>query len=120
MSGRRRAQRYGRLAETACVWHLRLLGYRILARGFRTPVGELDIVARRSGVLVVVEVKARGDLSTAAESLGPRQRGRIARAASAFQQARPSCAGLDVRFDVMLVRPWRLPVHLPDAWRHES
>ena len=117
--GRRRAWRFGRLAEGLCAWRLRLAGYRIVARGFRTAVGELDIVARRGGVLVFVEVKARGDLATAAEALGPRQRRRIARAAAAFLKARPGLAGLDVRFDVMLVRPWRLPAHLADAWRAE-
>jgi putative endonuclease len=43
-------------------------------------VGEIDIVARRGRVLAVIEVKARADLGTAAEAIGPRQRGRILRA----------------------------------------
>ena len=81
------------------------------------PVGEIDIVARRGGTLVMVEVKARPDLATAAESLSRRQQDRIARAAAAFLKVRPGCGGLDVRFDVMLVRPWRPAVHLTDAWR---
>ena len=114
---RRRARRFGRLAESLCAWHLRLRGYRIVARGFRSPVGEIDIVARRGGVLAVVEVKGRGDLATAADSLGHRQRRRIARAAEAFVKAWPGYAGLDLRFDVMLVRPWGLPRHLTGAWR---
>ena len=114
---KRRAWRFGRLAERLCAWHLRLRGYRIVATGFRTPVGEIDIVARRGRVLAMVEVKARGDLATAAEALGARQRARVARAAQAFLKARPDCAGLDVRLDAMLVAPWRLPVHLTGAWR---
>jgi hypothetical protein len=56
---RRRADRAGRLAETLCALSLRLRGYRILDRRFRTPVGELDIVARRGRALVFVEVNAR-------------------------------------------------------------
>ncbi len=115
--GKRNAWRFGRMAETFCVWQLRLKGYRILARGFTVPVGEIDIVAKRGGTLAMVEVKARRDLATAAESLSRRQQDRIARAAAAFLKVRPGCDGLDVRFDVMLVRPWRPAVHLTDAWR---
>lgn len=117
---KRRAWRFGRWAEGLCAWHLRLKGYRILARGYRTPAGEIDIVARRGGTLAVVEVKARQDLAAAAEALGPRQRQRVARAAEAFLRARPGCAGLTVRFDVMLVRPWGLPAHLVDAWGRDA
>ena len=112
---RRQAERYGRLAEAACAWHLRLRGYRLLARRLRTPAGEIDILARRGRVVAVVEVKARGDLTQAAEALGPRQRQRLARAA-AFLAARPDCAGCDLRFDLMLFRRWRLPRHLVAAW----
>jgi putative endonuclease len=58
-------------------------------------------------------------MDKARESLKPRQAARIGRAAGAFQQARPQLSRLDMRFDVMLVAPWRLPVHLMDAWRPE-
>ena len=115
--GRRRAERYGRHAESLAAWLLRLKGYRILARGYRSRVGELDIVARRGRVLAFVEVKARGDVSEAAEALRPAQRSRIARAAEAFQASRPELRALLVRFDVVLVAPGRRPHHLPDAWR---
>ena len=114
---RRRAWAFGRWAEEICSWHLRLRGYRILARRFRTPVGEIDIVARRGRTLAVVEVKAREQRDAAAEAVSARQRRRIVRAAEAFLQQRPGCASLDARFDVMLVAPWRLPVHMKDAWR---
>ncbi len=108
--------RYGRFAEGLCAWHLRLRGYRVVARGFRVPVGEIDIVARRGRTLAVIEVKARRDWDRAAAALGAKQRARIGRAASAFM-ASHDCAGLNVRYDVMLVRPWRLPRHLRGAWR---
>lgn len=68
-------------------------------------------------MLVFIEVKARQDEVKAGESLKPRQAARIVRASVAFVQARPGLDGLDMRFDVMLVAPWRLPVHLMDAWR---
>jgi len=114
---RRRREAAGRLAETACVWHLRLRGWRVVARRARTPAGEIDIVAARRGLVAFIEVKARPDLAQAASSVTPRQRRRIARAAEAFLQKRPDLAGRDLRFDVMLVAPWRPPRHLIDAWR---
>jgi len=68
---RQHALRRGRAAETMCRWHLRLRGWRILASGWRCPSGEIDILARRGGVLAVVEVKSRGDLGTAADAVLP-------------------------------------------------
>ncbi|MFI4987677.1 MAG: YraN family protein [Alphaproteobacteria bacterium] len=117
---RQRAYRRGRSSEALCRLMLRVKGYRILASGFRVPAGEIDIVARRGGTLAIVEVKARASLADAAEALGARQRRRIARAASAFLQQYPAAVGLAVRFDVMLVRPWRLPRHMTNAWRLED
>ena len=117
---RRRAQRRGRVAEWLCLWHLRLRGWRILARDWRCPAGEIDILARRGKVLAVIEVKSRGELATAATALAPRQRRRIARAAEAFLLQRSDLAGLDLRFDLMLVAPLRLPRHWRGAWRTDD
>jgi len=114
---RRQAFRRGLSAELLCLWHLRLRGYRILARRFRVPSGEIDLIARRGAVLAAIEVKARDSLATASESLTLRQRRRIARALEHFLVQRPDLAGLAFRFDVMLVSPRRLPQHLVDAWR---
>jgi putative endonuclease len=112
-----RAERRGRVAEWLCLWQLRLRGWHILARGWRCPVGEIDIVARRGKVLAIIEVKSRGEFAAAAAALAPRQRRRIARAAEAFLLQRSDLAGLDLRFDLMLVAPRRLPRHWPGAWR---
>jgi putative endonuclease len=117
---KRQAWRFGQVAEGLAAWHLRFRGYRIVERRFRSPQGEIDIVARRGRTLVFVEVKARQELGAAAEALRARQAGRIARAARAFVQARPGLGDFDQRFDVMLVRPWRMPVHIVDAWRPEA
>jgi putative endonuclease len=114
---RQRAERRGRMAEWLCLWHLRLRGWHILARGWRCPSGEIDILARRGGVLAVIEVKRRAAFAAAAHALAPRQRRRIERAAAAYLNTRPDLAGLDLRFDLMLVMPWRLPHHWRDAWR---
>jgi putative endonuclease len=117
---RKRAQRRGRLAEWLCLWHLRLRGWRIVARGWRCPSGEIDILARRGKVLAIIEVKSRSGMTAAASALAPRQRRRIARAAEAFLLARPDLAGLDLRFDLMLVAPLRLPRHWRGAWRADG
>jgi putative endonuclease len=117
---RQRAQRRGRLAEWMCLWHLRLRGWRIVARGWRCPSGEIDILARRGKVLAVIEVKSRGELVAAASALAPRQRRRIVRAAEAFLTQRSDLAGLDLRFDVMLVAPLHLPRHWRGAWRADD
>jgi len=117
---RQRAQRRGHLAEWVCLWHLRLRGWRILARGWRCPAGEIDILARRGKVLAVIEVKSRGEIASAALALAPRQRRRITRAAEAFLSGRPELAGLDLRFDLMLVAPLRLPRHWRAAWRADG
>jgi putative endonuclease len=74
-------------------------------------------LARRGRVLAVIEVKSRNELDTAASALTPRQRRRIARAAETFLLSRPDLAPLDLRFDLMLVAPLRVPRHWPGAWR---
>ncbi len=117
MKARQRAWRLGKRAETLCVWLLRLKGYRILARGFRVPMGEIDIIARRGSVLAMIEVKARASRALAAEAITPRQRERIRRAAAAYLAQNPRLAGLGVRFDAMLLAPGRPPAHIVDAWR---
>jgi putative endonuclease len=117
---RRKALRRGELAELLCLWHLRLRGYRILARRFRVPSGEIDLIARRGDVLAAVEVKARDSVGSAGEAISARQRRRIERALVHFVAQRPELARLTLRFDVMLVAPRRLPQHLVAAWRETS
>jgi len=110
------AFRFGLTAESRAAAYLIAKGYRIAARRFRSPVGEIDIVARRRNSLVFVEVKARAALDDAAEAVTPRQRRRIIAAAEAWLAAHPRDATCDIRFDVVLVAPGRLPRHLPAAF----
>jgi putative endonuclease len=91
-------------------------GYRILARRFRTPHGEIDIVARRRQLLAFVEVKARRSLDDAAYAVTPRQQIRIIAAAQGWLMAHPEHAAFELRFDAMLIAPRRLPRHLPGAF----
>jgi len=116
---RRAAHKRGTRAESLCLWQLRLKGYRLLARRYRTPVGEVDLIVRRGGVIAAVEVKARGDVVVAGEAVSPNQRRRVARALTHFLAGRPDLARLACRFDVMLVAPRRWPVHVVDAWQEQ-
>ncbi len=116
---RRRAERFGRWAEACCAGQLRLLGYRIIDRRLKTPVGEIDIVARRGQSLAIIEVKARRHGQSGILAITRRQRQRLQRATEWLLAGRPALADLEIRFDVMLVAPWRPPHHMRDAWRPE-
>jgi|SRR5215213_590523 len=107
---------FGLSAESRAAAYLVAKGYRIVARRFRSAVGEIDIVARRRGTLIFVEVKARERLDDAAESVIVRQQRRIIAAAEAWLATHPDDANLDMRFDVMLVAPKSLPRHIQAAF----
>jgi putative endonuclease len=110
---RRAAERRGHRAETLAAWLLRLKGYRVLARRYKTPAGEIDLIARRGRTVAFVEVKERPDEVAALAAVTPASRKRIARAAALWVSRHPAAAILDLRFDVVLARPGRLPRHLP-------
>lgn len=119
----KKAERRGRRAESLCAWALRCKGYRILARRHRTPVGEIDIIAKRGRTLVFVEVKARATVADAANAVRSTQQARLARAATHFLSHRPDLApdparaNAAIRFDAMLVGRTAWPHHVKDAWR---
>ena len=110
------AFRLGLSAESRAAAWLMAKGYRIAARRWRSPLGEVDIVARRRRLLVFVVVKARERLDDAAEAVVPRQRRRIIAAAEAWLAAHPDDVRCDIRFDAVLVAPRRLPRHIPAAF----
>lgn len=112
--------RRGLWAETLCLWVLRLKGYRILARRYRSPAGEIDLIVKRGAVVAAVEVKARADRDRAGESVLWRQRARIVRALEHFLAVHPRLRDSNLRFDVMLVAPGSWPRHIRDAWRPEA
>jgi putative endonuclease len=110
------AFRTGVSAESRAAAYLMAKGYRILAKRFRTPYGEIDLVARKRNVLVFIEVKARASLDEAAYAVTPRQQGRIIDAAQAWLMTHPEHAEFDLRFDAVLIAPRRLPRHLLAAF----
>jgi putative endonuclease len=110
------AFRTGISAESRAAAYLIVKGYRILARRFRTPHGEIDIVARRRQLLAFVEVKARRSLDEAAYAVTPRQQQRIIGAAQVWLMTHPEHAAYELRFDAVLIAPRRLPRHLLGAF----
>ena len=113
---RRAAERRGHAAEWAAAALLRAKGYRIMQRRYRGPGGEIDLVARRGRTIVFVEVKARPTLDDGAWSVTPEKRRRLVRAAEGWLMQNPELAGLDLRLDVILIAPGRLPRHLQNAF----
>ena len=110
------AFRTGLSAESRAAALLMAKGYRILAKRFRTPYGEIDLVARKRNLLAFIEVKARANLDDAAYAVTPRQQQRIIEAAHAWLVAHPEHANFELRYDAILIAPRRLPRHLLAAF----
>jgi putative endonuclease len=110
------AFRTGLSAESRAAAYLMAKGYRILAKRFRTPHGEIDLVAKKRNLIAFVEVKARASLDEAAYAVTPRQQARIVNAAQAWLVTHPEHAEFELRFDAMLIAPRRLPRHLLAAF----
>jgi putative endonuclease len=113
---RRNAETLGRLGEgLAAIW-LQLGFHKILARRVKTPLGEIDIVARRGKTVIFVEVKTRTGNDARAMALQAANRARIIGAARWWLSANPFAASLNLRFDVIVLAPYRLPVHVKGAF----
>ena len=110
------AFKFGLSAESRAAMFLIAKGYRIAARRWKTPFGEIDIVARRRHALVFVEVKARERIDDAAEAVTERTRRRIVAAAELWLARHPDDAQRTISFDVMLVAPGKMPRHIANAF----
>jgi putative endonuclease len=111
-----RAYRSGLFAETLAALLLRFKGHRVVARRYKTPVGEIDLVALKGKRLAFIEVKRRKTAEDAAWTVPPKQRRRIVRAAQYWLAGHPDFAGHDIAFDVVLAAPWRWPQYIANAF----
>jgi len=96
----------GQRGEQEAVRFLRKTGYRILERNVRTPLGEIDIIAREGGVLAFVEVRTRrgaDGICRALESVNARKQRRLDRLALWYLKEK-NLSGCRARFDVVAVR----------------
>lgn len=110
------ARKLGRRAEVLAVLWLMAKGYRILGFRLATPLGEIDLLAQRGGVMAVVEVKQRTTIEDALDAVTPTQRDRLRRAAAHLSAHRAGLRALETRLDLIALSPGRAPRHLPDAW----
>ena len=115
-SRRRKAWRRGQLSEYFAALYLLCKGYRVLAIRYRTPLGEIDIVARRKDLAVFVEVKARGGESQAIDAVSFEAQRRIRAASDLWLARQPDHAGLSQRYDIIAIIPGRRPRHFEDAF----
>ena len=99
------AQILGARAEQIAADYLQGRGLTILERNFRRRLGEIDLVARDGGVLVIAEVRTRSSkaFGGAAASVDGRKQRRIIRAAAQLLLLHREYAALPVRFDVLIV-----------------
>ena len=113
---RLKAFQRGLSAESRAAMLLISKAYRIVARRWKTPFGEIDIVARRRRTLVFVEVKARDSVEGAMEAVTERTKRRIIGAAELWLARNPDDVNAEIRFDVILVAPGKMPRHIANAF----
>ena len=106
----------GLRSEAIALWFLRFKGYRVLEQRYKTSVGEIDIVVRKKKTIVFVEVKARDSIAGAMESITPRMKKRITRAAEFFISQNPQLSDYEMRFDLIAFAPFFKIHHLDNAW----
>ena len=120
MSGRqakrKQAQRRGHWAEWKAAAFLTLKGYRIVSIRDKTKLGEVDLIARKGDLAVMVEVKARATVDQAVDAVTHTARRRINDAADLWLAKQRDSDRLSIRYDIIAVCPWKLPVHFKDAF----
>lgn len=103
--------------EERAALFLKGAGFEILDRNWACPMGEIDIVAKKGGAVVFVEVRARSNpgYGTPAESVTPSKRAKIIKTALAYIKARRPEAE-SFRFDVIGIVPGAEPEQIEDAF----
>ena len=116
---RQQAYNIGLRAENLATLWLRCKGYCIVARRYKVPFGEIDLIVRRGKLLAFVEVKARSTQAQALESLTPTMKRRIEAAAGHYISCH-QCEGMDLRFDLITFSPPFFIQHLDNAWQQRA
>lgn len=114
---RLKAYRRGHRGEYLAALALILKGYRIVARRYRTPLGEVDLIARRGDLVAIVEVKARPTLLAAMDAVGRQAQRRIEAAGDLWLSRQPDFSNLSIRYDLVAVLPRRWPRHVENIFQ---
>lgn len=118
---RKAAEQRGRLAERYAGGILTLKGYSILAKRAKTPVGEIDLIARKGNLLAFIEVKQRRTLEQGLNAVPDQSWNRIARASDSWlARYAPDKFDYDRRYDLFLVIGNFGFRHMKDTWRPDS
>ena len=112
-------EKRGHKAESVALIFLRLKGYRLLARRFKSHHGEIDLIMRRGETTAFIEVKARATTDAALASVTPTQARRISAAASLWIGRDVKAAAGFCRFDIVSVNAYLWPTHIPNAFSGE-
>ena len=110
------AEGFGHRGEALASLYLAAKLYRVVGRRVKTPVGEIDLIVRRFGVTVFVEVKTRGRAGTEGEALEAVNQRRIVRAAEYYIARNPHLAATPLRFDVIFLARGKWPRHIVNAF----
>lgn len=116
---RQRYEKAGRRAETLACWLLRLKGYLILERRYKTRHGEIDIIAKKRNVIVMAEVKQRSTSKNLHESVSFENTRRIMDAAEIFLNGTRKFhrADYELRFGIIhIIGRWKIR-HIKDAFQ---
>jgi len=113
---RKRAQRWGHVSEWIAAASLILKGYRIMKLRHKTKLGEVDIIARKGHLIVMVEVKARRTIEEAFNSVTLTSQRRIEAAGDLWVGEQNNAHLLSIRYDIIAVRPWKWPTHYENAF----
>ena len=115
---KRKSYNYGKLSEYIVCVILFFKGYRILKIRYKTKIGEIDIIAKKGGVLSFVEVKARADNSLS-EVLSQRQKKRIVNASKYFISNNSKFSNLGLSYDLVVFNNIFSFKHIKNAWSIE-
>ena len=110
------AYRRGHRGEWLAALAVMLKGFRIVARRYRTKLGEIDLIARRGDLVLIIEVKVRATLIEAMDAIARQSERRIEAAADLWLSRQPDYGRLSVRFDMVAVLPRRWPVHVENVF----
>ena len=106
----------GRAGENRAAKYLKSAGYDILAKNFKTRVGEIDIIARKDGITVFVEVKTRSsdDFGAPSEAVGREKRRKYGLVAQEYL-LKEKCGDVPCRFDIVEIEDERIN-HIENAF----
>lgn len=113
---RRKANLKGHFAEYYAAFYLMLKGYRIANLRYKTKLGEIDIIARKRDLAIFIEVKARADLQKGVDAVSYHSQTRIKNASDLWLAKQKNAHKISQRYDIIVVRPLRWPVHFLDAF----